>query len=221
MDSAFLSPLPSGASATIPQSQTSSSFSCPVCARKQLVSGSQASKRWQFFNSFVRSSRFLRVPAVRTSFSFDFMPQVVASDSPSDENVNGADGTDGTEQQETGRGTRTYLCVDCGWIYDEAQYDIKFEDQPDEFKCPKCQSKKFRFEEVGQCPACGGAKKIPCGTCAGDGKVQRSGMKMPWEKQAKTFTTTCNTCRGSGFQVCMACKGEGIVPVKTEPATVS
>jgi len=37
---------------------------------------------------------------------------------------------------------KSYICVDCGWIYDAG----KFSEAPGSFKCPVCQSPKRRFK---------------------------------------------------------------------------
>lgn len=47
-----------------------------------------------------------------------------------------------------------YVCIVCGWIYDEAAGDpdngiapgTKFEDLPDDFECPLCSVGKDSFE---------------------------------------------------------------------------
>ncbi|MDU4115525.1 rubredoxin [Veillonella sp.] len=31
-----------------------------------------------------------------------------------------------------------YVCVVCGWVYDEAVEGVKFEDQPADYVCPIC-----------------------------------------------------------------------------------
>ena len=31
-----------------------------------------------------------------------------------------------------------YECQACGWVYDEASEDAKFEDLPDDWTCPVC-----------------------------------------------------------------------------------
>ncbi len=51
---------------------------------------------------------------------------------------------------------KKYVCTVCGWEYDEAvgdeEYGIapgtKFEDFPDDFKCPVCGVGKEDFEEA-------------------------------------------------------------------------
>lgn len=35
-----------------------------------------------------------------------------------------------------------YICVDCGWIYDQGE----FSKAPGSFKCPVCRSPKSRFK---------------------------------------------------------------------------
>ncbi|MBN2701938.1 MAG: rubredoxin [Methylothermaceae bacterium] len=51
-------------------------------------------------------------------------------------------------------GYRKYVCVVCGYIYDEAEGDpdgglppgTRFEDIPDDWICPECGSTKDDFE---------------------------------------------------------------------------
>lgn len=43
---------------------------------------------------------------------------------------------------------KKYRCVICGYIYDEAKEEVKFEDLPDDWVCPLCGSPKSAFEEV-------------------------------------------------------------------------
>ena len=51
---------------------------------------------------------------------------------------------------------KKYVCVVCGWVYDEAQGDpengiepgTKFEDLPEDFTCPLCGVGADEFEEV-------------------------------------------------------------------------
>ena len=39
-------------------------------------------------------------------------------------------------------------CTICGYIYDDAKEKVKFEDLPDDWKCPMCGAPKSLFEEV-------------------------------------------------------------------------
>lgn len=43
---------------------------------------------------------------------------------------------------------KKYRCKICGYIYDDATQDIKFEDLPDDWKCPLCGVPKSMFEEI-------------------------------------------------------------------------
>ncbi len=43
---------------------------------------------------------------------------------------------------------RKYRCTICGYIYDDAKEKVKFEDLPDDWKCPLCGAPKSLFEEV-------------------------------------------------------------------------
>jgi len=41
-------------------------------------------------------------------------------------------------------------CLVCGWIYDEKEQGIKFEDQPDDYVCPVCGAPKDQFEKIAE-----------------------------------------------------------------------
>ena len=41
-----------------------------------------------------------------------------------------------------------YKCIICGYIYDEAVENVKFEDLPDDWKCPLCFNPKSAFEKI-------------------------------------------------------------------------
>ncbi len=43
---------------------------------------------------------------------------------------------------------KKYRCTICGYIYDDAKNEVKFEDLPDDWKCPLCGAPKSLFEEV-------------------------------------------------------------------------
>ncbi len=43
---------------------------------------------------------------------------------------------------------KKYKCLACGYIYDEADEDIKFKDLPDDWLCPVCGSEKSDFVEI-------------------------------------------------------------------------
>lgn len=43
---------------------------------------------------------------------------------------------------------KKYRCKICGYIYDEAKEKVKFDDLPDDWKCPLCGAPKAMFEEV-------------------------------------------------------------------------
>jgi flavin reductase (DIM6/NTAB) family NADH-FMN oxidoreductase RutF/rubredoxin len=43
---------------------------------------------------------------------------------------------------------KKYECTECGYIYDEAEEDIRFADLPDDWVCPVCGSEKSEFVEV-------------------------------------------------------------------------
>lgn len=43
---------------------------------------------------------------------------------------------------------KKYRCTICGYIYDDTKNEVKFEDLPDDWKCPLCGAPKSLFEEV-------------------------------------------------------------------------
>lgn len=38
-----------------------------------------------------------------------------------------------------------YVCDVCGWVYDEEETGVKFEDLPADFECPLCGVGKDQF----------------------------------------------------------------------------
>ncbi len=52
---------------------------------------------------------------------------------------------DFAEQQATGK----YVCSVCGYVYDPAEHDgVPFEEQPDDWKCPRCKQPKEKFNKA-------------------------------------------------------------------------
>jgi len=45
--------------------------------------------------------------------------------------------------------SKKYKCLACGYIYDDAFEDVKFEDLPKNWTCPVCSASKSDFEEIG------------------------------------------------------------------------
>ena len=43
---------------------------------------------------------------------------------------------------------KKYRCTICGYIYDEANENVKFSDLPEDWKCPLCGAPKNLFEEI-------------------------------------------------------------------------
>lgn len=43
---------------------------------------------------------------------------------------------------------KKYRCTICGYIYDDSKEKVKFDDLPDDWKCPICGASKNLFEEV-------------------------------------------------------------------------
>ena len=43
---------------------------------------------------------------------------------------------------------KVYECKVCGYVYDEALEDVRWEDLPEYFECPLCGVGKDQFEEM-------------------------------------------------------------------------
>ncbi len=43
---------------------------------------------------------------------------------------------------------KKYHCTICGYIYDDAKEEVKFEDLPEDWACPLCGATKDMFEEL-------------------------------------------------------------------------
>ena len=43
---------------------------------------------------------------------------------------------------------KKYVCLICGYVYDEEKEGVKFEDLPDTWVCPVCGVGKDNFQEV-------------------------------------------------------------------------
>ena len=42
-----------------------------------------------------------------------------------------------------------YVCSVCGYVYDPAEHDgVAFDDQPEDWKCPRCKQPKGRFNRA-------------------------------------------------------------------------
>lgn len=54
------------------------------------------------------------------------------------------------EEKNTSSTSHQYRCTLCGYIYDDAKETIKFEDLPEDWKCPLCGAPKNLFEKITQ-----------------------------------------------------------------------
>ena len=52
------------------------------------------------------------------------------------------------EEQVEKTAGKKYRCLLCGYIYDDAKESVKFEELPDDWKCPLCGAEKSMFEEI-------------------------------------------------------------------------
>jgi flavin reductase (DIM6/NTAB) family NADH-FMN oxidoreductase RutF/rubredoxin len=52
------------------------------------------------------------------------------------------------ETQEIKPKAKRHKCTVCGYVYDDAEQDIKFEDLPDDWTCPICGTEKEDFKEI-------------------------------------------------------------------------
>lgn len=41
-----------------------------------------------------------------------------------------------------------YKCKVCGYIYDEDAQGVKFDELPSDWKCPRCNAPKSKFEKL-------------------------------------------------------------------------
>jgi len=51
-------------------------------------------------------------------------------------------------KENTNNGYAKYECIICGHIYDEEVEKVKFEDLPDDWKCPVCKVGKDKFKRI-------------------------------------------------------------------------
>lgn len=93
---------------------------------------------------------------------FDMIPALVSELLASAEKE---EKQDDLEVSESAEGFKKYMCKACGWIYDEAlgcpeagiTPGTKWENLPEDFKCPVCRVKKSMFTEVNEA----GEAKVP------------------------------------------------------------
>ena len=52
------------------------------------------------------------------------------------------------EKPEEASNISKYRCQLCGYIYDDAKEEVKFEDLPEDWKCPLCGATKDQFEKI-------------------------------------------------------------------------
>lgn len=52
------------------------------------------------------------------------------------------------EKKDSNSTSKKYRCTICGYIYDDAKEEVKFEDLPEDWKCPLCGVGKDSFVEV-------------------------------------------------------------------------
>lgn len=52
------------------------------------------------------------------------------------------------EETKNETNSSKYQCLICGFIYDDAKEKIKFEDLPDDWKCPLCGATKSQFKKI-------------------------------------------------------------------------
>lgn len=41
-----------------------------------------------------------------------------------------------------------YVCLVCGYIHDDDEHGVNFEDLPDSYICPECDESKDAFEKI-------------------------------------------------------------------------
>ena len=52
------------------------------------------------------------------------------------------------EEKVENSNSNKYRCIICGHIYDDSKEQVKFEDLPDDWKCPVCGVSKDKFEKI-------------------------------------------------------------------------
>ncbi|MBQ7031859.1 MAG: flavin reductase [Bacilli bacterium] len=52
------------------------------------------------------------------------------------------------EEKVENSSSNKYRCIICGHIYDDSKEQVKFEDLPDDWKCPVCGVSKDKFEKI-------------------------------------------------------------------------
>lgn len=52
------------------------------------------------------------------------------------------------EEENSISTSKKYRCTLCGYIYDDAKEPIKFEDLPEDWKCPLCGATKDQFQKI-------------------------------------------------------------------------
>lgn len=53
-----------------------------------------------------------------------------------------------SDNQELRGGLKKFECTACGYIYDEAEHEVRFADLPEDWICPVCASEKSEFIEI-------------------------------------------------------------------------
>lgn len=53
-----------------------------------------------------------------------------------------------TEAKPIGSGLKKFECTACGYVYDEAEQEVRFADLPEDWICPVCASEKSDFIEI-------------------------------------------------------------------------
>jgi len=53
-----------------------------------------------------------------------------------------------TETKPVGKGLKKFECTACGYVYDEAEQEVRFADLPEDWICPVCASEKSDFIEI-------------------------------------------------------------------------
>ncbi len=53
-----------------------------------------------------------------------------------------------TEAKPVGSGLKKFECTACGYVYDEAEQEVRFADLPEDWICPVCASEKSDFIEI-------------------------------------------------------------------------
>ena len=84
--------------------------------------------------------------APKTAPTYSEESEITETEGKINENI--IDENEKGESKMENQEPKKYQCTICGYIYDDSKEEIKFEDLPDDWKCPKCKVGKNLFKEI-------------------------------------------------------------------------